>query len=244
MLRAYGIGVADDDHRPRPDRAQFVVADLLIIDPEDLHLLDEGRERLGVRRVRQERPLDRRFGEGRRAESLDPVEHRRVPPVLAIGGRQRDQLADQGRGVVAELFVGQWTRDVRGTAVALLIEDDHRAIGRERGHPRPHRGGGHESAGDQQQRGPSGLPQLAVHLVVEAQPVDRQLSAARRPGDHAPSPLSRVLGAAAGVIAARRAPRLRPGRARWRGWRAANGCVRPASRDTRCWREPAVAGGW
>jgi hypothetical protein len=206
-----GVRITDDDHRLGRDRTHLRVADVLVVDAQDLHLLEVGVERRRVGRVLLERLLDGRTGERRGAETRDALHHRRVPAVLAVGGGQRDQLVDERRmmerelqrdptalrvahhiraldlqgaqqrgGIVAELLVRHLARRIRGAAVPLLVEDDHGALAREGEHPRPHRVGGHEPTRDEQQRRRLRPAEPAVHLVVEAQAVDRQVTRVRR----------------------------------------------------------------
>ena len=86
------------------------------------------------------------------------LRHNHFPPIgtaLRVAhhiGALDLQGAQQRRGIVAELLVRHLARGIRGATVPLLIEDDHGALAREGGHPRRHRVGGHERAGDEQQR--------------------------------------------------------------------------------------------
>src|SRR3954465_2036760 len=66
----------------------------------------------------------------------------------------------------------------------LLIENDHGSRARKGGHPLVHRVGGHERPGGEQERGHGRRAELAIHLVVEAQAVDREVTAARRLHSH------------------------------------------------------------
>lgn len=61
--------------------------------------------------------------------------------------------------------------------MALLIEHDHGAFGRERTRPRLRRVGGHERTRDRQKRRGGGV-ERAVDLEVDFQPVGRQVAAA------------------------------------------------------------------
>src|ERR671916_2379879 len=154
VLRLHTVRIADDDHRLRGYRPHLRVADVLVLDVQDLHLLDVGVERRGVRRVLHERLLDGRAGERRGADTLDALQHRRVPAVPAVGGRQRDQLVDERR---------MTERELQRHPAALRITHHVRAL---------------DVQGLQQRRRP-GRAGLAVHLVVEAQTVDRQVTVAR-----------------------------------------------------------------
>lgn len=143
MLRLHTVRVADDHHRLRGDRPYLCVADLLVRDGEHGHLLDMAGERSGFRRVLVERLLDRCAGKGCRLEIPDGFEHRRVPAVLPIGGRQRHQRADEFRVPERELqrhrtavrvsrhmcvLHARRPRQCRGVVGAILVRDRARGV--------------------------------------------------------------------------------------------------------------------
>ena len=92
-----------------------------------------------------------------------------------------DKLVDAANGGMPVLGICNGFQVL--TEVHLLpgsmIKNDHRAFVCERLRPHLHRTGGHERAGNQQQWC-SRRAELAVHLVVEVQPVYRQTTMRRR----------------------------------------------------------------
>ena len=98
------------------------------------------------------------------------------------GGTLDVERVEDGGGVVAELLVGHRPRRVRAAAVTLLIEHDDGPVGDEAVHPLRHRVGGQERPRDEQQRHATRSAEIAVHLVVELDAVDREMTAACRLG--------------------------------------------------------------
>jgi hypothetical protein len=94
------------------DRPHVRVADVLVLDVQHLHLLDVGIERFGIGSVLAENLADWRVREEVARETLEPLQGRRVPAVLAVGGGQGDELAD-------ELRVTQ--RQLQGDSAALRV---------------------------------------------------------------------------------------------------------------------------
>jgi hypothetical protein len=63
MFWLHAIRITDDDHCLRRNRTHLRVADVLVIDVQDLHLFEVGVERLGVRGVLLERLFNGCTGE-------------------------------------------------------------------------------------------------------------------------------------------------------------------------------------